>query len=281
PDAVEQAVRAATAADVAVVVVGRDDPETEGLDAASMDLPPEQVELIDRVAAANPRTIVAVNTASPVTMDWADDVAAVVQLSYLGQETGTALAAVVFGDVDASGRLTTTHPRRIEDAPAHPHFPGRDGSVEYAEGIFMGYRHYDRNGVDPRWCFGHGLSFTTFAYGELTVGGRADDPAAVSVSVDVTNTGDRTGCEVVQLYVRPVDSPVARPDRELKAFDKITLDPGETTTVSLGLDERSFSHWDSGRRSWHAAPGPYEILVGSSSREIHRTAAWTLTGGGP
>ena len=127
PDAVEQAVQAATAADVAVVVVGRDDPETEGLDAASMDLPPEQVELIERVAAANPRTIVAVNTASPITMDWADDVAAVVQLSYLGQETGTALAAVLFGDADASGRLTTTHPRRIEDAPAHGHFPGRDG----------------------------------------------------------------------------------------------------------------------------------------------------------
>lgn len=281
PDAVERAVQAAAAADVAIVVVGRDDPETEGLDAVSMDLPPEQVDLIDRVAAANPRTIVAVNTASPVTMDWADDVAAIVALSYLGQETGTALAAVLFGDADASGRLTTTHPRRIEDAPAHAYFPGRDRRVEYAEGLFMGYRHYDRNGVDPRWCFGHGLSFTTFAYGELTLRRRADDPAAVSVSLEVSNTGDRPGDEVVQLYVRPLDSPVARPDRELKAFAKITLDPGETTTVSLELDERSFAHWDAGRRSWHAAPGPYELLVGSSSRAVHRTAAWTLPGGPP
>ena len=277
PDAVEQAVRAAADADVAVVVVGRDDPETEGLDATSMDLPPAQVELIGLVAAANPRTIVVVNAAAPVTMDWVDDVAAVVQLSYLGQETGTALAAVLFGDADASGRLTTTYPRRIEDAPAHPHFPGRDGTVEYAEGVFVGYRHYDTHGIDPRWCFGHGLSYTSFAYAELTVTTPDDDRGVALVSVDVTNTGARPGREVVQVYVRPLDAPVARPDRELKAFEKVSLAPGETTRVTVELDGRSFAHWDPDRHAWHAAAGTYEILVGSSSRTIHQSAAWTLT----
>ena len=278
PDAVEHAVRAAADAEVAVVVVGRDDPETEGLDAASMDLPPDQVELIGLAAAANPRTIVVVNAAAPVTMDWVDDVAAVVQLSYLGQETGTALAAVLFGDADASGRLTTTYPLRIEDAPAHPHFPGRDGTVEYAEGVFVGYRHYDTNGIDPRWCFGHGLSYTSFAFAELTVTIPDDDRGVALVSVDVTNTGARPGREVVQVYVRPLDAPVARPDRELKAFEKVSLAPGETTTVTLELDGRSFAHWDPDRHAWHAAAGTYEILVGSSSRTIHQSTAWTLTG---
>jgi beta-glucosidase len=209
-------------------------------------------------------------------MDWVDDVAAVVQLSYLGQETGAALAAVLFGDADASGRLTTTYPRRIEDAPAHLNFPGRDGTVEYTEGVFVGYRHYDTHGVDPRWGFGHGLSYTTFAYGGLAVTTPDDDPAGALVSVDLTNTGVRSGREVVQVYVRPVDGPVARPDRELKAFEKVSLEPGETTTVTVALDGRSFAHWDTDRHLWRAPPGTYEILVGSSSRTIHQSAPWTL-----
>ena len=262
-------------------MVGQDDRETEGKDAASMDLPPEQVALVREVAAANPRTIVVVNTASPVTMDWADDVAAVVQMSYLGQETGAALAAVMFGDADASGRLTATHPRRLEDSPAFPNFPGRDGAVEYAEGVFVGYRHYDSHGVSPRWCFGHGLSYTTFAYSPLTVTADADgddDGTVVRVSVDVTNTGDRRGHEVVQVYVRAADAPVPRPDRELKGFDKVALDPGETTTVTVALDQRAFACWDTRRAGWHVPEGAYEILVGSSSRAIHQTAMWTCGG---
>ena len=163
---------AAAEAGVAVVVVGRDDRESEGVDTPSMDLPADQVELVRQVAAVNARTVVVVNTASPITMDWADEVAAIVQLSYLGQETGAALAAVLFGDVDASGRLTTTHPRRIEDSPAYANFPGRDGTVEYAEGLFVGYRHYDTHDVEPLWCFGHGLSYTTFAYSSSLGRGR-------------------------------------------------------------------------------------------------------------
>jgi sulfate permease, SulP family len=217
-----------------------------------MALPPEQIELIGLVAAANPRTVVVVNTASPVTMDWVDDVAAVVKMSYLGQETGAALAAVLFGDADASGRLTTTYPGRIEDAPASPNFPGHDGTVEYAEGVFVGCRHYDTKGVDPRWCFGHGLSYTSFSYSALTVTAAhaVEDPTVALVSLDVTNTGSRPGREVVQVYVRPVDAPVARPDRELKGFDKVALEPGETTTVTVALDWRSFA---SG--TWTVMPG--------------------------
>jgi beta-glucosidase len=194
-------------------------------------------------------------------------------MSLLGQETGTALAAVLFGDADASGRLTTTYPRQVEDTPAHANFPGGDGTVEYAEGLFVGYRHYDTHGADPLWCFGHGLSYTTFAYAPLTV---SDGPTGPLVSVEVTNTGARAGREVVQLYVRPLNAPVTRPDRELKAFAKVALGPGESTTVTLTLDGRSFAHWDTDRRAWWAAPGPYEILVGSSSRAIHQRAAWTV-----
>ena len=266
---------AAAGAGVAVVVVGRDDRESEGVDTPSMDLPIDQVELVRRVAAVNARTVVVVNTASPVTMDWADEVAAIVQLSYLGQEAGTALAAVLFGDVDATGRLTTTHPRRIEDSPAYGNFPGRDGTVEYAEGLFVGYRHYDARGVEPRWCFGHGLSYTTFAYSPLSVEiGLVDDdaPAAV-VSVDVTNTGSRPGSEVVQAYVRSVDPVVPMPDRQLAGFEKVSLAPGETATVRLALDRRAFAYWDTECHDWRAAAASYEILVGSSSRAIHQTVA--------
>ena len=269
PDAIDRAIQAASDADVAMVVVGQEERVTEGQDSATMDLPAEQVALIRQVAEANPRTVVVVNAAVPVTMDWADDVAAVVQMSYLGQEAGAALAAVVFGDADASGRLTTTHPSRIEDSPAYANFPGQDGSVSYEEGVFVGYRHYDANGVDPRWCFGHGLSYTTFAYSALTV---VEDGTGAVVSLEVTNTGERSGSEVVQVYVRHVDAPVERPDRELKGFEKVTLDPGERTTVTVSLDERAFAYWDAELHDWNAPAGAYEILVGSSSRDIRRTA---------
>lgn len=272
PHAVETAIRAAAAADIAIVVVGHDTPATEGQDIASLDLPPDQVELIRSVAATSPRTVVVVNAASPVTMDWAADVSAIVQMSYLGQETGAALAAVLFGDADASGRLTTTYPRRLEDCPAHANFPGRDGTVAYAEGILVGYRHYDARGVEPRWCFGHGLSYTTFAFSPVSVERlAAGGDGRVAVTLDVTNTGTRAGSEVVQVYVRAVDAAILRPDRELKAFEKVTLEPGEAKTVCVTLDERAFAYWDAEVGDWHVALEAYEILIGTSSRAIHQT----------
>jgi beta-glucosidase len=273
PDAVERAVAEARAADVAVVVVGHDAAETEGLDHSTIDLPPDQVALIRQVAAANPATVVVVNTGSPVSAEWADDVAAVIQMSYLGQEAGTALAAVLFGDVDASGRLPTTYPRRIEDTPAHRHFPGGDGTVTYAEGVFVGYRHYDTFDVEPLFCFGHGLSYTTFEY--LAPAVEVDGHTA-RITVDVTNSGERPGREVVQVYVRDLAAPRPRPDRELRAFQKVALDPGRTAGVTIDLDERAFAHWDAELHEWRVAPGDYEILIGSSSRAIHHTIGLRL-----
>ena len=208
-------------------------------------------------------------------MDWADDVAAVVQLSYLGQESGRALAAVLFGDADASGRLTTTYPRRLEDCPAYGNFPGADDEVTYAEGLLVGYRHYDTNDVDPRWCFGHGLSYTTFEYSQLTL---EDDIDRLRVNLQLTNTGERTGSEIVQLYVRELRPRVARPLRELKGFQKVALQAGETTTVTIELDRRAFAYWSPAHDAWQVQAGEFEIAVGSSSRDIRSTARWKTNG---
>jgi beta-glucosidase len=213
------------------------------------------------VLAANPRTVVVVNAGAPVTMDWADDVPALLQLWFPGQECGAALAQVLFGDVDASGRLPTTFARRLEDTPALANYPGSDGQVHYAEGVFVGYRHYDRNHVEPRFCFGHGLSYTSFDYANLAVSGA-------TVSVDVTNTGQRPGSEVVQVYVHDVSASVERPEQELAQFAKVHLAPGETRRVELALEDRAFSFWDVEQHDWRAEAGEFEIRVGSSSRDI-------------
>jgi beta-glucosidase len=283
PDATERAVAAAAGADVAIVVVGGEVADTEGTDRPDMDLPAEQLELVSQVAAVNPRTVVLVNSGGPVTMDWADEVAAIAQVWYPGQEAGAAIADVLFGDVDPSGRLPTTFPQRLADTPAHPTYPGVDGRARYAEGIFVGYRHYDTNEVEPLFCFGHGLSYTQYEYGDLQLEltdphapGELDGACVVTATVDVTNVGERAGREVVQLYVRDVDASVARPEQELKQFRKIDLAPGETRTVRLELDRRAFSFWDVGRHGWVVEPGEFEIRVGSSSRHIRNTGTIRL-----
>jgi beta-glucosidase len=270
-DACAAAADAAREADVALVVVGTDSRwETEGKDRVTLRLPGDQDALVRAVAAANPRTVVVVNSGAPVEMPWADDVCGIVQVWYPGQEGGTAIADVLFGDVDASGRLPTTFPVRLEDTPAFPFYPGDGQTLRYGEGIFVGYRHYDTRNVAPRFCFGHGLSYTTFDYGDLVVG---RDGTEVTIEVDVTNTGDRRGAEVVQVYVRRPESRVERPDRELKAFDKVWLDPGETTRAHLRVVARELCHWDVTENGWVLEPGAAEILVGSSSRHIRLTAA--------
>jgi beta-glucosidase len=196
-------------------------------------------------------------------MDWLDEVAAVVQLWYAGQEAGNALADVLFGDVDAAGRLPTTFPRRLEDTPAHPTYPGHDGRAPYSEGLLVGYRHYDSYDIEPLFPFGHGLSYTEFAYGDVTIDGSA-------VSVEVTNIGPRAGREVVQVYLHAVGD-VARPEKELKEFQAIDLSPGDSATVRFELPDRAFAHWDPAHHQWVVEPGDYEVRVGSSSREIHTT----------
>jgi beta-glucosidase len=265
PDLMHRAVALARRADAVICVVGTDnDWETEGHDRESMALPPPQDELVRAVAAVNDRTVVVINAASPVEMPWAGDVAAIVQAWFPGEEWGNALADVVSGDVSPSGKLPTTIPVRLEDTPAFTSYPGERGQVRYGEGVFVGYRWYDTRRIEPRFCFGHGLSYTTFAL---------DPPAwdGDAVHVRVTNTGAVRGAETVQCYVHDAESSVSRPQQELKAFAKVWLDPDESRELSLALDERSFSFWDVATHDWTAEPGAFELRVGTSSRAIsHR-----------
>ena len=271
-DRIAEAVETAKSADVAVVIVGYDtESETEGHDRESMDLTGDQDELIRAVAAAQPNTVVVVNAGSVVSMPWSDDVAAIVQAWYPGQECGNALADVLFGAVNACGKLPTTVPMAYEDNPAMTNYPGANNEVRYEEGVMVGYRHYDTNGVTPRFPFGHGLSYTTFEYGPLNVEKAGDE---VRAAIEVTNTGEVAGKEVVQLYVTDRESSVRRPAQELKAFEKVSLEGGETKSVRFVLGSRAFSYWGDG--GWITEPGAFELHCGSSSRDIRATAEVTL-----
>jgi beta-glucosidase len=275
-DAMERAEAAARVADVAVVVVGLNaDWETEGRDRLDMLLPGDQAELVERVVAANPRTVVVVNAGSPIGGDWMDAAPAILAFWYAGQEGGNALADILFGDVCPSGRLPQTWPVREEDNPAHINYPGERGKVEYGEGVFIGYRWYEKKKLPARFAFGHGLSYTSFAYGELTARVSGD---SVAVSIPVTNTGARAGQDVVQLYVRDEEASVLRPEKELRAFAKVDLEPGQTKTVEFGLERRDFSFWDPDAHDWALEPGDFTLLAGSSSADIRATEAIRLEG---
>ena len=291
----QRAVTAAAEADVAIVCVGTSaETETEGRDRTTLALPGRQAELVRRVAAVNDRTVVVVNAAAPVDMEWAGDVAAVLQCWFGGQEMAGGLVDVLVGTADPGGRLPTTLPIRLEHAPSHANFPGENGQLRYGEGLFMGYRGYEHNAIAPRFAFGHGLSYTSFTFGEPTLSTtRHRSGGTVNVRVPVTNVGTRVGSEVVQCYVAPVSPRLARPPKELKAFGKVALDAGETAVVDLVLDDRAFAYWDPGQDDWEAvqefvpemfnllsppAPrrergwqvdgGSYEILIGRSSDDI-------------
>jgi beta-glucosidase len=282
-DLLERAVACAADADAAIVVIGLNDEwESEGHDRADLDLPGRQVELIEKVAAANPRTIVVVNAGAPIRMDWLARVPAVVQIWYGGQETGNGLADVLFGDVNPAGRLPQTFPRRIEDTPAFLHYPGENGRVVYGEDLFMGYRYYDARKVEPLFPFGHGLSYTRFRYADLRLSRASIAPAEeLVVEIDVSNIGERAGQEVVQLYVHDAVSKLARPEQELRAFAKIQLAPGETKTVRFALGARALSYWDPAQSGWIAEPGQFELRAGASSRDIRASALFTLEGRAP
>lgn len=268
PDALERAVAAARDADAAVVVVGTNDlVESEGYDRTALALPDGQDELVERVCAANSRTVVVVNTGAPVAMPWLDRVPAVVQAWFGGQELGGALADVLAGAAEPAGRMPFTVPHRIEDTPTFGNFPGEAGAVRYGEGLLIGHRWYDTRGIDVAVPFGHGGSYTTFEWTDpavspgpatrhgagpdATTNGAAADGATdgggstgVTVEVTVTNTGSRGGTDVVQVYVAPpADTPLFRPRRELKGFASVHLDPGESRRVRITLDERAFAHW--------------------------------------
>jgi beta-glucosidase len=274
----ERAVAAAKRADVVVFVGGLTHQafaDDEGVDRRDLSLPAHQDELIARLVEANPRTVVVLIAGSPVAMGaWIDKAPAVLQAWYGGSEAGHALAAVLFGDTSPSGKLPCTFPRKLEDSPAHAsgkplQFPGEGGEVHYEEGLLVGYRWNDTKGIEPLFPFGHGLGYTTFRYSDLTSALElgADGPTA-TVACSVTNTGSRAGADVVQVYVRPEKPPVARPEKELKAFAKVALAPGETRGVTMTLGPRSFAYYDPEANGWWVAPGRYDILVGSSSRDI-------------
>jgi beta-glucosidase len=271
----QKAVDAASHADVAVVIVGRyNKNEGEGFDVKTMDLPAGQDELIEAVERANPHTVVVLNTGDPVSMSrWLDKTPALLDMWYGGQEGGQALAAVLFGAANPSGKLPVSLPKRYEDNPTYGHYPGENLQVEYAEGIYVGYRYYDTKKVDPAFPFGYGLSYTTFQYDNmgatphLTYNGKTPTLGVV-VDVSVQNTGARAGAEVVQLYVKQSKPKIDRPVHELKGFQRVEVQPGETKWIHFRLDRSAFSYWDPTTKAWTTEPGEYEIQVGASSRDI-------------
>jgi beta-glucosidase len=257
--------------DAVVVAAGFDaSTESEGAD-RTFRLPPGQDELIRAMADANDRTIVVMTSGGAVEMTgWLDRVPALLQAWYPGQEGGTAVAGVLLGDVNPSGRLPATFERRREDNPAYDNYYPEPGTqrILYEEGVFVGYRGFEHEGIAPLFPFGHGLSYTTFEYGGLEIEPRTTRDGNVSVSLDVTNTGDRAGAEVVQVYVADAHSAVPRPPKELKGFARVRLEPGETRRVTIELDRRSFAYYDTGRKRWAVAPGVFGVLVGRSSTAI-------------
>ncbi len=264
------AVDAARTADAAIVFAGLNaEWDNEGLDRSGLALPHRQDELIARVAAANPRTVVVLQTGSPVLLPWLDAVPALLQAWYPGQECGNAIADVLTGDAEPGGRLPQTWPQRLEDTVAvgDPHaYPGVDGHVRYTEGVFIGYRHHERAGLAPRFPFGHGLSYTRFELDGLRLDHRTLAPGdTLTVETTVRNTGTRRGQEVVQLYVHDAQSAVERPPQELKAFAKVELAPGESRSVTLRLPMRAFAWYDVTRAAWVAEAGQFELRVGPSS----------------
>jgi beta-glucosidase len=264
------AIAAAKSSDVAIVCVSTMGLEGEGNDRPSMDLPNDQASLIRAVAAANKRTIVVLNNGTPVTMtDWLNSVPAVVEAWFPGQEGGAAIADILVGNVNPSGRLPDTLAAQRSDYPDFGNFPGRDHNEHYAEDVYVGYRHFDKAKVKPLFPFGYGLTYTTFKYSNLAVSSDSlEADGSVTVRVDVTNTGKRSGEEVPQLYVHDAKPMIDRPIRELKGFAKIELAPGETKTVQFKINPRDLAYFDVDGHQWKANAGEYELQVGASSRDI-------------
>ncbi|TWS25304.1 beta-glucosidase [Tsukamurella sputi] len=273
-----EAVATAGRSGVAVVFAGlTESEESEGFDRPDLAIAPRQVELVRAVAAAAPRTVVVLVGGGVVELEsWHDEVDAILETFLLGQGGGAAVADLLFGRAEPSGRLAETIPHRLEETPAFGTFPGELGTVRYGEGLLVGYRWYTTRGIAPRYPFGHGLSYTDFAVDDLAVQVTGTDSATATVRV--TNTGSRAGSHVVQLYIGGGPGPVFRPRRSLAAFRKVALEPGESTTVTLDLPRRAFAFWDVRRGDWVVAPGPYLVEAGRSSSDIDAAAEIVLDG---
>lgn len=276
---IDEAVAAARAAEVALLFIALPTyKESEGYDRADLDLTAQQIALIQAVAAVQPRTAVILNNGAPVVMgDWINGVAAVLEAYMMGQAGGGAIADILFGAVNPSGKLAETFPLRLEDTPAYLNWPGEAGTVRYGEGLFIGYRYYDARKLPIQFPFGHGLSYTTFAYSNPRVSAESfDDTDGVTVSVDITNTGAVAGKEIVQLYVHDHEAGLMRPDKELKGFAKVALAPGETKTVAIGLDFRAFAFYHPEYKQWITEDGAFDLLIGASAADIRHKLTVTL-----
>ncbi|WP_170827271.1 glycoside hydrolase family 3 C-terminal domain-containing protein [Arcticibacter eurypsychrophilus] len=279
PKLIQQAVEAAKKADVAIVVGGwthgydystwSDNAyDTEGFDKPNMNMPFGQDELIRAVIKANPNTIVVLYGGGPIDIDtWVNEAKGILQVGYPGMEGGTALAEILFGVVNPSGKLTVTFPKHLDDSPAHKlgEYPGDSINVHYNEDIFVGYRYFDTYKLQPQFAFGHGLSYTTFKYSKPVV---VTSTGSALVKLSVQNTGTRQGAEVVQLYVRDLKSSLKRPIKELKAFKKVFLNAGESKEIEFSLDKSAFSYYDDKQNQWVLEPGKFDILIGSSSSDL-------------
>ncbi|QAY59053.1 beta-glucosidase [Microbacterium protaetiae] len=273
----DEAVAAASAADVVVAFLGLPAAaESEGYDREHIDLPAVQLELLEAVLTANPNTVVVLSNGSVVALPFRDRVPAIVEGWLLGQAGGSATADVLFGDVNPSGKLTETIPLRLEDNPSFGNFPGSFGHVRYGEGIFVGYRWYDARKIEVAYPFGHGLSYTSFAYGDAAA--AVDASGDVVVTVPVTNTGEVPGREIVQVYTALADSAVERAPRELKAFASVEVQPGQTRDVELVVRRADLAYWDVRVDAWIVEGGTYTVDVAASSRDIRSTTTVTVTG---
>ncbi|CEP78497.1 glycoside hydrolase family 3 C-terminal domain-containing protein [Defluviitoga tunisiensis] len=267
---IDKAKETAKKSNVAIIFAGLPDRyESEGYDRKHMKMPENHNKLIEEVSKVQPNTIVVLSNGAPVEIPWIDKVKGLLE-SYLGgQAGGGAVADILFGEVNPSGKLAETFPKKLSHNPSYLNFPGEGNKVEYREGVFVGYRYYDKKEIEPLFPFGYGLSYTTFEYTDIIVDKKEiTDKETIEVKVKVKNTGKVKGKEIVQLYIRDVESKVNRPEKELKGFEKIELAPGEEKTVTFKLDKRSFAYYNTEIRDWYVESGEFEILVGKSSKEI-------------
>lgn len=271
---IAEAVAAAKSCRIAVVFAGLPESyESEGCDRRHMRLPDAQNRLIAAVCKAQPNTVVVLHNGSPVEMPWVGEVKAILEAYLGGQESGGAVADLLYGDANPCGKLAETFPVKLSDNPSYLNFPGTGDECDYREGIFVGYRYYDTKEMNVLFPFGHGLSYTEFSYSDLKLGAEEmKDTDPLKVSVKIKNTGSVAGKEIVQLYVSECGSKVIRPVRELKGFQKISLAPGEERTVEFELDRRSFAYYNTEKGGWRVESGEYEVQVGASSRDIRLKA---------
>lgn len=276
---IDQAVEIAQTADVAVLYIALPAfKESEGYDRSDLDLTDQQIALIQAVANVQPKTVVVLNNGAPIAMrGWIEKVAAVLEAYMMGQAGGAAIADILFGHVNPSGKLAETFPHKLSDTPAFLNWPGGAGEISYGEGLFIGYRYYDAKEVPVLFPFGYGLSYTTFAYSHAKVSATPfKDVEGLVVTVNVTNTGHIAGKEIVQVYVHDQKSELVRPPKELKGFAKVELQPGETKTVSISLDFRAFAYYHPEYKQWITEDGDYDILIAASATDVRHTLTVTL-----